>query len=102
VRNKPYQDSIPAVGTVPSQPGRLPKYSYTGHMDMSPESPGAERFRVTLDLFDLGVQMYRQRMRREHPQYDEEAIEAEVQAWLFRRPGAEFGDCPGLPSSRFS
>jgi hypothetical protein len=33
-------------------------------MDMSPESPGAERFRVTLDLFDLGVQMYRQRMRR--------------------------------------
>jgi Rv0078B-related antitoxin len=71
-------------------------------MDLSPGSPEAERFRVTLDLFDLGVQMYRQRMRREHPQYNEEAIEAEVQAWLFRRPGAEFGDYPGRPSSRFS
>jgi hypothetical protein len=71
-------------------------------VDVPSESLGAERFRVTLDLFDLGLQMYRQRMRREHPQYDEEAIEAEVQAWLFRRPGAEFGDFPGLPSSRFS
>ena len=57
---------------------------------------------MTLDLFDLGVQMYRQRMRREHPQYNEEAIEAEVQAWLLRRPGAEFGDSLGRPSSRFS
>lgn len=57
---------------------------------------------MTLDLFDLGVQMYRLRMRREHPQDDEEAIEAAVQAWLFRRPGAEFGDYPGRPSSRLS
>ncbi|MGH3273569.1 MAG: hypothetical protein ACRDNZ_04490 [Streptosporangiaceae bacterium] len=66
------------------------------------DSPEAERFRVTLDLFDLGVRMYRQRMRREYPRYEEEAIEAEVQAWLLRRPGAEFGDYPGRPSSRFS
>ncbi len=71
-------------------------------MDVPSQSPEAERFKVTLDLFDLGVQMYRQRIRREHPQYDEEAIEAEVQAWLFRRPGAEYGDYPGHPSSRFS
>jgi hypothetical protein len=71
-------------------------------MGLSLDSPEAERFRVTLDLFDLGVQIYRQRMRREHPLYDEEAIEAEVQAWLLRRPGAEFGDYPGRPSSRFA
>jgi hypothetical protein len=71
-------------------------------MDVTPESPEAERFRTALDLFDLGVQMYRQRTRREHPQYNEEAVEAEVQAWLLRRPGAEFGDFPGRISSRFA
>jgi hypothetical protein len=72
-----------------------------GLADVPRESPGAERCRVSLDLFDLGVQMYRQRVRRQHRQYDEEAVEAEVQAWLFRRPDAEFGDYPGRPSSRF-
>jgi hypothetical protein len=71
-------------------------------MDLPPESPEAERFRMTLDLFDLGVQMYRQRMRRENPHGSEESVEAQVQAWLLRRPGAEFGDYPGRPSSRFS
>jgi hypothetical protein len=47
-------------------------------------------------MADMGIAIYRQRMRREHPDFSDEEIEAEVQAWLMHRPG----DYPGPPSSR--
>jgi hypothetical protein len=64
--------------------------------DDSWDSPEAQRFRLALDMAGAGIQLYRQRMRREHPDADDEEIEAEVQGWLMRRPG----DYPGPPSSR--
>lgn len=64
--------------------------------------PGAAaRLRAALELYELGEQMYRQRLRRDRPGADELEIEAEVLAWLQRRPGAEHGDCVGPPSCRF-
>lgn len=62
----------------------------------SSESPEAQRFRLTLDMAEAGIELYRQRMRREHPSASDEEIEARVQGWLMRRPG----DYPGPPSSR--
>lgn len=56
------------------------------------DSPEAQRFRLALDMADAGIQMYRQRMRREHPDAGPEEIEAEVQGWLMRRSGGY----PGL------
>jgi hypothetical protein len=64
--------------------------------DASLDSPEAQRFRLALQMAELGISMYRQRMRREHISASDEEIEAEVQAWLMRRPG----DFPGPPSSR--
>ncbi len=64
--------------------------------DSSWDSPEAQRFRLALDMAEAGLQLYRQRMRREHPNASDEEIEAEVQGWLMRRPG----DYPGPPSSR--
>jgi hypothetical protein len=66
------------------------------HGDTSLHSPEAQRFRLALQMADMGISMYRQRMRRERPDASEEEIEADVQAWLMRRPG----DYPGPPSSR--
>lgn len=43
------------------------------------------KFQEILDLSAFGVQIFRQRMRRENPAASDEEIEAEVQAWL-RRP----------------
>jgi hypothetical protein len=57
--------------------------------------PSVERLRLALDLFEAGVDLERQRLRRAHPDLDDAAIEARLGAWL-RREG-EPGDAPGRP-----
>ena len=49
----------------------------------------AERLRAALDLHELGVRLYRQRMRREHPQARPSEIEKLVKAWLAKPAGAD-------------
>ena len=57
----------------------------------------SDAFRTTLDLFDTGVDLMRQNLRRQHPQANEDAIDRRLRQWLRERPGAEFGDAPGRP-----
>ena len=47
------------------------------------------------EMFDLGVEMRRERARREAPDLDDVAINAIVGAWLMSRPGAPSGDSVG-------
>jgi hypothetical protein len=54
-----------------------------------------ERFRVALELYDLGEKMLRQRILREHPEASADEVEARVRQWLARRPGAQHGDAAG-------
>ena len=54
-------------------------------------------FRTTLDLFQTGVDLMRQNLRRRHPDADEQEIDRLLREWLLERPGAEAGDCPGRP-----
>lgn len=54
----------------------------------------AERLRVALDLWETGVILRRQTLRREHPELSATQIEALVNRWLATRPGAEQGDGP--------
>lgn len=58
-------------------------------------SAASDAFRTTLDLFETGLNLMRQNLRRRHPQADEDAIERLLRQWLSERPGAEFGDCTG-------
>jgi hypothetical protein len=46
-------------------------------------------------MFDIGVEMMRQNLRRAHPTLTDTEIEARLTAWLSERPGAEFGDAVG-------
>jgi hypothetical protein len=55
----------------------------------------SEAFRTTLDLFETGLVLMRQNLRRANPDATEEAIEELLTAWLHERPGAEHGDGPG-------
>jgi hypothetical protein len=57
----------------------------------------AQRFRTTLALFEAGVEMMRQNLRRRFPEASEAEIKARLTEWLHHRPGAEHGDCPGRP-----
>jgi hypothetical protein len=61
-----------------------------------PSTPVAARtFRLTLDLFDAGVRLMRQNLRRRDPAADEQEIDRKLGAWLRERPGAEHGDSAG-------
>ena len=64
---------------------------------MAAASNAARTFRLTLDLFDAGVQLMRQNLRRRSPEADEKAINRQLVSWLRERPGAEHGDCQGRP-----
>jgi hypothetical protein len=55
----------------------------------------SDAFRTTLDLFDTGLDLMRQNLRRDHPEADEDEIDRRLRQWLRERPGAESGDCPG-------
>lgn len=50
------------------------------------QAPEAVRLQAALDMHELGVRLYRQRMRREHPQADRTEIDRMVKAWLAKPP----------------
>jgi hypothetical protein len=52
-----------------------------------------QKLRLALDLFGSGVELMRQRLRREHP----ELALPEIAEWVSTRPGAEHGDAEGRP-----
>lgn len=55
------------------------------------------RFRVALDLHDVGVRIMRQNIRRRFPDASEDDVTERLKAWLRERPGAEHGDGVGRP-----
>ena len=67
-------------------------------MDTMPSASSVvESFRATLDLFQTGIDLMRQNLRRRHPERSDADIDRLLRDWLLQRPGAEFGDCPGRP-----
>jgi hypothetical protein len=59
--------------------------------------PVAEALRATLDLYQTGVDLMRQNLRRRHPDATEQEVERLLGRWLLERPGAESGDSAGRP-----
>jgi hypothetical protein len=54
-----------------------------------------DAFRTALELFETGLDLMRENLRRNHPGASEEQIERLLHEWLLERPGAESGDCVG-------
>jgi hypothetical protein len=48
-------------------------------------------------LFETGLDLMRQNLRRNHPEATEAEIDARLRCWLHERPGAEIGDSAGRP-----
>jgi hypothetical protein len=57
----------------------------TGRVAME-RGPEAARIQAALDMHELGVRLYRQRMLREHPQANLDEIDGMVRAWLAEPP----------------
>jgi hypothetical protein len=55
----------------------------------------AAKLRLALDLFDSGVAMMRETLRRRFPNASDPSIAEAIAAWLRQRPGAEHGDTGG-------
>ena len=68
---------------------------YNSRMASSTSQSAAAAFRTTLDLFETGLRLMRQNLRRDHPEATEQEIDRQLREWLHRRPGAESGDCSG-------
>jgi Rv0078B-related antitoxin len=64
------------------------------------DKEAGRRLRLAVDMFEFGVAMQRQRLRREHPGADDSEIDDLVNAWLLDRPGAPDGDCAPSVSHR--
>lgn len=54
-----------------------------------------ENLLLAFDMFDAGLTLMREKLRRDHPGDSEEAIEQRLIAWLSDRPP----DAPVRPSS---
>jgi Rv0078B-related antitoxin len=66
-------------------------------VDLTEAQAMATRMRQAFDMFDAGVSIMRARLRREHPEADEQEISRLIAEWLHTRPGAEYGDAEGRP-----
>ena len=66
---------------------------------MIPRADSVGQFRIAMEMFEAGVDMMRQNLRREDPGATEEEIEVRLRAWLRHRPGAEFADSAGRPGT---
>ena len=55
----------------------------------------ARKLRIALDLHEAGVSLMRARLRRLHPDADEQELRERLTTWLQTRPGARWGDAVG-------
>jgi hypothetical protein len=66
-------------------------------------SEEAARLRLALAMFEDGVALQRQNLRRADPDASDGEIQRRLDAWLHERPGAEHGDGVGRPvTDRFT
>ena len=73
--------------------GESPVFATMGSVtdDLTP----AQKLKIVFDLFDAGVDLMRQNIRRSFPEATPEEVDRRLQEWLLTRPGAEHGDCEG-------
>ncbi len=57
------------------------------------------RLELALDMFEVGVEMFRRKTQRTRPELSAEQVSVVVRDWLRSRPGAEGGDVIGSPVS---
>ncbi len=69
---------------------------------MDDKNTTANRLRLALDMFELGMEMMRRNLQRRYPEESSEIIDQRLEKWLSSRDCAPKGDAEGrvLPVSR--
>ena len=62
-----------------------------------PPSTPAQRLRMSLAMYEDGLAIEREKLRRQHPNASEAELSDLLAAWLHSRPMAPDGDCTGVP-----
>jgi len=81
-----YHASMSGTGGFWAFFARLAALRATAEPRVRDRTPEAERMRSALEMHELGVQLYRQRMHREHPYASAADIDDLVRAWLVAPP----------------
>jgi hypothetical protein len=55
-----------------------------------------ERLLLAFDMFEFGVELMRQNLKRKHAGATDEEINLRLDCWLRERSCAPHGDCPGI------
>jgi len=87
---------VAIAAPIRSQAFRRASRTLVGMSVSTPE----ERLRIALEMADLGEQMVRARLCREHPDWTDADVQAAIARWRADRPDAPFGDYPGPRSDR--
>lgn len=66
---------------------------------ISNDETAAGRLRLALDLYESGVDMMRQTLKRRFPDLDSKSIDELLREQLLERPCAPHGDAAGVPGS---
>ena len=66
--------------------GRFREHRSRAARSAQQRAPEAVRLQAALEMHELGVRLYRQRMRREHPRADRTDIDRKVKDWLAEPP----------------
>lgn len=66
-------------------------------MDRTDRRAVESRIELAFELVEDGIDVTRQRLRRELPDATPEQIELRIEQWLRERPGAPLGDAEGRP-----
>jgi hypothetical protein len=66
-------------------------------MPGDPAATPTDRLRLSLEMFQDGLEIMRQNLRRRHPTESPAEIEVRISRWLEERAGAPDGDAVGRP-----
>lgn len=88
------------AGALQSLTARLRRLRARGGRTARGLAPEGARVKAALDMHELGVKLYRQRMRREHPQASTSEINAMVRAWLAEPPRSDSLHLPSRERDR--
>ncbi len=83
----------------PERLARLAQHDGDERTPYDAKTAAEARLTEAIELFNVGVQLTSERLRREHPAATAAEVDDLVARWIHAHDGAEHGDADGVPAS---